>query len=149
MSDDLVTAQVCDLARSLLMSSGAGCGKTYRMVERYRHLVSQGILVTDIVAVTFTEKAAAELKDRVRQDCREQAALGGDDAPMWQQAARQLELAPIGTIHSFCARLLRENALAARIDPRFGQLDEREQSTLLRETVRTTLLGAGESPEYH
>jgi len=140
MSDDLVTAQVCDLARSLLMSSGAGCGKTYRMVERYRHLVSQGILVTDIVAVTFTEKAAAELKDRVRQDCREQAALGGDDAPMWQQAARQLELAPIGTIHSFCARLLRENALAARIDPRFGQLDEREQSTLLRETVRTTLL---------
>ena len=147
MSDDPITTQVCDLSRSLLMSSGAGCGKTYRMVERYTHLVRTGVLVSRIVAVTFTEKAAAELKDRVRQECRRLEIEDVPRANIWQEAARSLEMAPIGTIHSFCARLLRENALAAGVDPRFSQLDERDQRTLLRDVSRESLLGRLHSGE--
>ncbi len=141
MSDDPITGQVCDLTHSLLMSSGAGCGKTYRMVERYTHLVRTGVLVSRIVAVTVTEKAAAELKDRVRQECRRLETEDAPRAKRWQEAARSLEMAPIGTIHSFCARLLRENALAAGVDSRFTQLDERDQRTLLRDVSRESLLG--------
>lgn len=147
VSEDPITPRVCDTTRNLLMSSGAGCGKTYRMVERYEYLVQWGVEVPHIVAVTFTEKAANELKGRVREKCQELAQQGGADAERWREAARQLELAPIGTIHSFCARLLRENALAANVDPHFQVLDERQQVRLLRETLRETLLARVRSGE--
>jgi ATP-dependent helicase/nuclease subunit A len=100
----------------LLLTANAGSGKTSVMAERFVSAVrEEGVEVTRILAITFTEKAAAELKERVR---RRFDALG--DAEL----ARATEGAWVSTIHGFCARLLRTHPLAAGIDPRFAVLDE-------------------------
>ncbi|MGH2859009.1 MAG: UvrD-helicase domain-containing protein, partial [Solirubrobacteraceae bacterium] len=99
----------------LLLDAGAGSGKTSVLVERFvRSVLQDGIEPTAILAITFTEKAAAELRDRIRARL---AALGAHDA------ARATEGAFISTIHGFCARVLRAHALAAGLDPRFVVLD--------------------------
>ncbi|MEA2213712.1 MAG: hypothetical protein QOF83_3660, partial [Solirubrobacteraceae bacterium] len=99
----------------LLLDAGAGSGKTSVLVERFvRHVLGDEIAVGRILAITFTEKAAAELRDRIR------ARLGELGAA---EAARATEGAFISTIHGFCARLLRSSALAAGLDPGFVVLD--------------------------
>lgn len=100
----------------LLLTANAGSGKTSVMAERFvRAVREEGVEVTRILAITFTEKAAAELKERVR---RRFEALGEPEL------ARATEGAWVSTIHGFCARLLRTHPLAAGIDPRFAVLDE-------------------------
>src|ERR1700735_3377014 len=99
----------------LLLDAGAGSGKTSVLVERFaRTVIDDGVDVSAILVITFTEKAAAELRDRIRLRLR---ALGALDA------ARATEGAFISTIHGFCARVLRANALAAGLDPGFVVLD--------------------------
>ena len=106
----------------LLLDAGAGSGKTAVLVERFVRAVREdGIEVGQILAITFTDKAAAELKDRIRERLRE---LGDDER------ARATEGAWISTIHGFCARVLRAGALAAGIDPAFTVLDETEAGRL-------------------
>src|SRR5437763_491896 len=93
--------------------AGPGSGKTTVLVERYRSLVEQhGLDPRNILAITFTEKAAANMKAKL-------AELFAHD-PL---RLRDLESAYVSTIHGFCARILRENAIAAGIDPRFTVLD--------------------------
>jgi ATP-dependent helicase/nuclease subunit A len=104
----------------LLLAAGAGSGKTSVLVERFVRAVREdGIAPGRILAITFTERAAGELRARVRARLLE---LGE------RQAARDTEGAPIGTFHGFCARLLRVHALAggplAGLDPDFAILDE-------------------------
>ncbi|HUB04586.1 MAG TPA: UvrD-helicase domain-containing protein, partial [Solirubrobacteraceae bacterium] len=99
----------------LLLDAGAGSGKTSVLVERFvRSALEDGIDVAAILTITFTEKAAAEMRDRIRRRLRE---LGADEA------ARATEGAFISTIHGFCARVLRAHALAAGLDPSFAVLD--------------------------
>ena len=99
----------------LLLDASAGSGKTSVLVERFaRSVLEDGIEVSAILTITFTEKAAAEMRDRIRRRLRE---LGADEA------ARATEGAFISTIHGFCARVLRGHALAAGLDPAFGVLD--------------------------
>ena len=99
----------------LLLDASAGSGKTSVLVERFaRSVLEDGIEVSAILTITFTEKAAAEMRDRIRRRLRE---LGADEA------ARATEGAFISTIHGFCARVLRAHALAAGLDPAFGVLD--------------------------
>ena len=99
----------------LLLDASAGSGKTSVLVERFvRSVLQDGVDVGAILTITFTEKAAAELRDRIRSRLRE---LGADEA------ARRTEGAFISTIHGFCARVLRAHALAAGLDPRFEVLD--------------------------
>ncbi|HEX8976189.1 MAG TPA: UvrD-helicase domain-containing protein [Solirubrobacteraceae bacterium] len=99
----------------LLLDAGAGSGKTSVMVERFvAHVREDGVPVAQILAITFTEKAAAELRDRIR------ARLGELGAT---EAARATEGAFISTIHGFCARVLRASALTAGLDPGFVILD--------------------------
>jgi ATP-dependent exoDNAse (exonuclease V) beta subunit len=106
----------------LLLDAGAGSGKTSVLVERFaRAVLEDGVEVGAILAITFTEKAAAELRERIRKRLRE---LGADDA------ARATEAAFISTIHGFCARVLRANALSAGIDPGFDVLDEQQSQRL-------------------
>lgn len=100
----------------LLLDAGAGSGKTSALVERFvRAVLEDGAEVGAILTITFTDKAAAELRERIRARFR---ALGADEA------ARATENAFISTIHGFCARLLRAGALAAGIDPAFTVLDQ-------------------------
>ncbi len=109
-------AAIADRTGSALLVANAGSGKTAVMVERFVEAVLEdGVAVGSILALTFTEKAAGELRERVR---RRFTALGEVDA------AREAEAAWIGTIHGFCARVLRARPLAAGLDPRFTVLDE-------------------------
>jgi ATP-dependent exoDNAse (exonuclease V) beta subunit len=107
---------------SLLVRAGAGTGKTAVLVERFvRAVVDDGVEVESILAITFTEKAAAEMRIRVRRRFLE---LGLRDQ------ARAAEGAWISTIHAFCTRVLRAHALSAGIDPDFRVLDELEAERL-------------------
>ncbi len=100
----------------LLLDAGAGSGKTSVLVERFaRSVIDDGVEVGAILVITFTEKAAAELRDRLRARLAQLGAL---------DAARATEGAFISTIHGFCARVLRAGALAAGLDPEFEVLDE-------------------------
>ena len=100
----------------LFLSAGAGSGKTRVLVERFVSAVcDDGVPVERILAITFTEKAAAELKGRLRERFLERGE---------REHAREAEAAWIGTIHGFCSRLLRMHALAAGLDPEYRVLDE-------------------------
>jgi ATP-dependent helicase/nuclease subunit A len=106
----------------LLLDAGAGSGKTSVLVERFvQSVLHDGVDVSAMLTITFTEKAAAELRDRIRGRLR---ALG---AP---EEARRTEGAFISTIHGFCARVLRANALAAGLDPQFAVLDRYQSEPL-------------------
>ena len=106
----------------LLLDAGAGSGKTSVLVERFvRAVLEDGIDVSAILTITFTEKAAAELRDRIRARLRELGAV---------EAARATEGAFISTIHGFCARVLRSHALAAGLDPQFAVLDRYQSEPL-------------------
>ncbi len=106
----------------LLLAAAAGSGKTSVLVERFvRMVLEDEVDVSAILTITFTEKAAAEMRDRIRERLRE---LGEDEA------ARQTEGAFISTIHGFCARLLRAHAVAVGIDPAFTVLDQPDAQRL-------------------
>ncbi len=113
---------------SVVLSSGAGCGKTHVLTERYlSHLREDGAEVSQIVAITFTERAAREMRGRIRRAivqhlCQVQ---GNEEAERtWGRHLRALEVAPISTIHSFCAALLRQHAIEAGLDPCFEVLED-------------------------
>ncbi len=110
---------VADLDTNLLVEAGAGSGKTTLMARRVVALLAAGRAADRIAAVTFTRKAAAELRERVQLEL-EKTAL---DASL----ANELF---IGTIHSFCARLLRERPVEAGLDPRFREMDQDESAML-------------------
>src|SRR5688500_12563726 len=106
----------------LFVHANAGSGKTRVLVERFvRAVVEDGVPVDRILAITFTEKAAAELRARVRSRF---LAVERPDA------ARDAEAAWISTIHGFCSKLLRRHALAAGIDPEYDVLDETRAARL-------------------
>ncbi len=113
-----------DTASTLLVEAGAGAGKTSALVERIVSLVDQGEPIESIAAITFTEKAAADLRHRLR------AALVG---PGRQAAAEALDHAPIGTLHAFARRLLFEFPVEAGLPPGFTVLDELESQLALDE----------------
>ena len=107
---------------SLFLHASAGSGKTSVLVERFvRAVLEDGVGVDRILAITFTEKAAAELKLRIRRRFLE---LGK------REEARAAEGAWISTIHGFCSRLLRTHPLAAGIDPEYRVLDEPESERI-------------------
>ena len=130
----------------LLLAAGAGSGKTSVFVERFVRAVREdGIAPGRILAITFTERAAGELRARIRARLLE---LGE------RQAARDTEGAPIGTFHGFCARLLRVHALAAGpavgLDPDFAILDETASGRLALLAFRralAALLAADRPPD--
>jgi ATP-dependent helicase/nuclease subunit A len=100
----------------LSLAAGAGSGKTSVLVVRFvRAVLEDGVSPGKILAITFTERAAGELRERVRARFKE---LGE------REAARDTEAAFVSTFHGFCARILRGHPLAAGLDPEFAILDE-------------------------
>jgi len=117
--------------RSIAVVAGAGTGKTRVLTSRYVHLVFQrDVPVTRILSLTFTDKAAREMKERIRDALND----GGR-----RDLAHDIEFAPISTIHAFLARILRERALDAGLDPRFAIADEYTAQIYLEESVRRAL----------
>ncbi|MGQ9897624.1 MAG: UvrD-helicase domain-containing protein [Acidobacteriota bacterium] len=129
----------------LVVTAGPGAGKTRVLTERFLYLLEQsGVSVENIVAITFTNKAANEMRERIRQRIDEQieANKGKASELHWRQHKRQLEAAAIGTIHGFCSRLLHEFPLAARIDPTFTTLDEYTAALMLDQAAQQAVTGA-------
>jgi ATP-dependent helicase/nuclease subunit A len=134
---------------SAVVRAGAGCGKTAVLAQRFVHLLAprpDGTPppvgeVGQILAITFTEKAAAEMKRRIREVVTAASAAAPEAArPHWTRVQRDLLGAQISTIHAFCARVLRENPLEAGVDPRAVVLDEHESRTWIETTVESALL---------
>ncbi|MCL2769984.1 MAG: UvrD-helicase domain-containing protein, partial [Solirubrobacterales bacterium] len=115
-----------DLDANLCVEAAAGTGKTTVLVERVTSLLASGrASAQELVVITFTEKAAAELSSRVRDALERRAAdCAGEERERLLGAARELHLAHIETIHSFAAALLRERPVEAGIDLLFEVLDE-------------------------
>src|SRR2546422_2340979 len=112
--------------------ASAGTGKTRKLVDVYLELLERGMDPGRIVAVTFTERAAAEMRDRIR------TALA-DRQGRWTAAISSLAAAPISTIHGFCGILLRQHGIVLGIDPSSSVLDEQQSLDLAREAARQTI----------
>ena len=123
-----------DLDSTLIVEAAAGTGKTTELVNRIVRVIETGRAeVDEIVSVTFTEKAAGELKLRLREELegsRTKAAAGSIERERLDNALRRLEEAQISTIHGFCADLLRERPVEARVDPLFAVLTEAQARRL-------------------
>lgn len=134
-------AAVTATSEYLCVDAGAGSGKTRVLVDRVVHLLERRQAKLDeIVAITFTEKAAAEMKARLRAAFHEKGPIYDPQAmSFWRDLERRVEAARISTIHSFCAALLRESALDVGIDPDFTVLAEAEAKLLKTDMVTDTL----------
>ena len=132
-----------DLDTTMLVEAGAGSGKTSSMVERIKELIGEGYAKIDnIAAVTFTRKAAAELKERFQLTIEKSLAESeGDRRERFHVALTDLEQGFIGTIHSFCARLLRERPVEAGVDPGFTEMEETEDLLMQEEIWGKYVIG--------
>jgi ATP-dependent helicase/nuclease subunit A len=123
-----------DLDTNLLVEAGAGSGKTTALVSRMVGLVREGAAeVTEIAAVTFTRKAAGELRERFQEALekeRVREGLSSEAGARLERALQNLDRAFMGTIHAFCARLLRERPIEAGIDPGFRETTAPEAARL-------------------
>ena len=129
-----------DLDTNLLVEAGAGSGKTTAMVGRMVELIrTDRAKVEEIAAVTFTRKAAAELRERfqvVLEREYRRALKAGDDVSRerFSRALASLDGCFIGTIHSFCGRLLRERPLEAGVPPNFEEVSDSDEKRLRTES---------------
>ena len=149
------------LERSAVVQAGAGTGKTHSLVTLCLHLLggigrAEPLLPSRLCAVTFTEKAAAELQGRLRQRVDDLAQGRGAEpdllascaalgtappaAAHWRQVRGSLGLAQVGTIHGLCAQILRRHAAEAGVDPSFAMLDEADGPRLLRKACEDAAL---------
>ena len=131
------------LDTTVIVEAAAGTGKTTELVNRIVEVLAEGRATVDrIVAVTFTEKAAGELKLRLRaglERARHGAEAGSPRHRNLEKALARLEEARVGTIHGFCADLLRERSIEAGIDPRFESMTEAEAERLYGEAFQLWL----------
>jgi ATP-dependent exoDNAse (exonuclease V) beta subunit len=117
-------ADPAGLSETLFVEAGAGSGKTRALVERVVALVRGGVELRAIAAITFTEKAATELRDRLRGALRGAALADPGSPARWRLALEQLDGAAIGTLHAFAQRLLTERPIEAGLPPNADVLDE-------------------------
>ncbi|MDX6471370.1 MAG: ATP-dependent helicase/nuclease subunit, partial [Gaiellaceae bacterium] len=115
----------------VFVSAGAGTGKTAVLVERFvRAVCDRGLDVDSILVITYTRRAAGELRTRIRAALAERGR---------QDLARELDGAWISTIHGFCLRLLKSYPFAAGLDPRFRELDDAQGAVLRSEAFKQAL----------
>jgi len=127
------------LGESLLVEASAGTGKTTELIARIVNVLASGAASIDhIVAVTFTNKAAGELKLRLRQelDLARQRTTEARERKSLEHALEHLEEASIGTIHSFCAQILRERPVEAVVDPAFEELSDQQAGRIYERAFR-------------
>src|SRR4051812_48768063 len=138
-----------DLDETLIVEAAAGTGKTTELVNRILRVLSTGgAAMGEIVAVTFTEKAAGEPKLRLREKLEQDRADATTDTVRGrlELALEQLEEAHVNTIHGFCAELLRERPVEARVDPLFAVLTEPQADRVYGRAFRAWLEEALRNP---
>jgi ATP-dependent helicase/nuclease subunit A len=136
------------LDQTLIIEAAAGTGKTTALVKRILTVLATGAAeMKEIVAVTFTEKAAGELKLRLREAVEvDRARADGDARERLDNALKTLEEAHVNTIHGFCADLLKERPVEARVDPLFSVLTEAQADRLYNRAFRAWLQDALDHP---
>ena len=140
-NDDEAGKRAADTSRSIHLSASAGSGKTRALKERYLALLdmldSRGLNIDQAAAITFTDKAAAEIKERVLLDLPE---------AMLKKIIRGRQDLRISTIHSFCMNLLKRYPLEAGLPPDFGVLDFRDQASKVHRAVEEALEACDREP---
>jgi ATP-dependent helicase/nuclease subunit A len=121
----------------IMVTAGAGSGKTRTLVARFLALLQEDASLRSLIAITFTDKAAREMRTRIRSYLTTSPqGVGGD-----------IENAPIGTIHSLCATILRAHPAEAGVDPDFQVLDENISAALRAQALETALVWAANDPK--
>ncbi|HEY4232108.1 MAG TPA: UvrD-helicase domain-containing protein [Lacipirellulaceae bacterium] len=133
---------------SVALAAGAGCGKTHVLTERFlSHLnpasadAPNPAELHQLVAITFTDAAAREMRRRIRSTCRDrmQQAASTKEQDYWLQMLRAIETARVSTIHAFCTSLLRRHAITAGLEPTFGVLDQGAADVLESQVIDDVL----------
>ena len=153
MSENSLTKKqqaALDCTRNIAVTAGAGTGKTFILVERYLDiLINHDTDIRQVLAITFTRKAAAEMMKRVAERLNRLLQVEQSDKKREHlvHIRDYLSAAYISTIHSFCARILREYPVEAGIDPDFVQLNDIQYEILFKETFDETLGELGSDEE--
>jgi ATP-dependent helicase/nuclease subunit A len=155
--DDLPDAaareRAVDPSHNVVLEASAGTGKTHVLVDRYLNLLSRGVDPANILAITFTRKAAAEMRERILKELRDSASSGrftsaGPEKDLWRDIRDRSGEIEISTIDAFCLSLLREFPLEANLDPGFEMADETQVPRLMEEALDRALdIGRGLSRE--
>src|SRR6266403_2979055 len=134
-------AAAYEIDKHISVTAGPGSGKTTVLVERYLHILrEQKLSIDQIVAITFTNRAANEMRERLRERLNHILQnVSAEERKHWLGYKRTLDGAVITTIHGFCARLLREFPVEAGVDPQFLLLDEHRAAMLLEAVVEEAL----------
>jgi ATP-dependent helicase/nuclease subunit A len=137
-----------DPLRNVALEASAGTGKTRVLVDRYVRLLEVGVAPRNILAITFTRKAAAEMRQRVLAMLRERHREGGISAARWREIRDAFSDISISTIDAFCLSLLREFPLEAGVEPGFDLADETETPRLIEGSLdRALRVGRGLAAE--
>ena len=128
-----------DPAHNVVLEASAGTGKTSVLVERYVNLLRAGVAPANILAITFTRQAAAEMRERIVGALRREAAESAAGRARWNELRDRLGDVAVSTVDAFCLSLLREFPLEADLDPDFGIADETEIPGLADEAVELAL----------
>ena len=134
---------------AISVTAGAGSGKTRTLVGRYLALLELGLPLRSLVAITFTDKAAREMRNRIRALTADWLAQEGiaDNRALWEEAFSALDSARISTIHGLCATILRAHPAEASLDPAFSVLDEGQSAVWRARAVEEGLAWATTEPE--
>ena len=141
-----ITARGCDV----VVTAGAGTGKTRTLVARYLSLLADGLPLRSVVAITFTRKAAREMRNRVRSALLrylDSPNLTEADLSRWRALYRELDAARIGTIHSLCSEILRAHPAEAGVDPRFQTLEDAQSAQLHSDALDQALAWAADDAQ--
>ena len=138
-SDADARAYAVDPRHNVVLEASAGTGKTSVLVARYVNLLKAGVDPANILAITFTRKAAAEMRERILRELRRAAERSELDRARWLDLRDRLGDIAISTIDAFCLSLLREFPLEADIDPAFELADETEVPRLIATSLDRTM----------
>jgi ATP-dependent helicase/nuclease subunit A len=122
--DEVARQHATDPRRNVVLEASAGTGKTTVLVNRYLNLLKAGVDPRNVLAITFTRKAAAEMRQRIVRELQQAASLSAADAARWHDLRDRLGDIAISTIDAFCLSLLREFPLEAGLDPGFDMADD-------------------------
>jgi len=141
--------EALNIEKHVCVTAGAGSGKTTVLVQRYLKILRErDVTPREIVAITFTEKAAAEMKERIIQKMSEEAENAGvEQSNSLQRFRDEMNSAHISTIHAFCASILREFPFQAHVPANFSIVQGIDQKLLLQKTIRETLKDIATNPE--
>lgn len=136
--------------RDVVVTAGAGSGKTNTLVARYASLLAEGIDLRRVVAITFSEKAAREMRSRIRRTLGSlvNSAASEDERQFWVELNSKMDSARISTIHSLCAEILRAHPVEAVVDPKFEVVEESLTTALRAQVVEDTLATLVGLPQY-